>query len=179
MSKQTKAKASSKCELTAAELRKLLSYDRETGRFFWRIDVGRCREGSEAALRLDALGYRHIALGGRRYLAQRLAWLNHLPPQNKICRTRGNDEDAAAAAETASAIQGRRRQSSAVNCARGDAALKVPLGDDLLSSRPVVVVATAIGICRQPPRKISVPSLAGNCSILLCTLGRPVLRASK
>jgi hypothetical protein len=48
-----------KSDLTAARLRELLGYDPATGVFTWRC----------------SRGYRHIEVGGKRYLASRLAWL--------------------------------------------------------------------------------------------------------
>jgi hypothetical protein len=45
-------------DLTAARLRELLDYDPATGVFTWR----------------RSRGYRHIEVGGNRYLASRLAW---------------------------------------------------------------------------------------------------------
>lgn len=60
--------------IDADELRRRLSYDRETGVFIWRLDVGRARAGMIAGA--DAHnGYRHICIQRHMYMAHRLAWL--------------------------------------------------------------------------------------------------------
>ena len=61
--------------LTQARLKKLLSYNTDTGEFRWRVTRrGAARAGSVAGcVRHD--GYVRIAIDGKRYLAHRLAWL--------------------------------------------------------------------------------------------------------
>lgn len=65
-------------ELTAAQLRELLDYDPETGVFRWRVtNSNRAVAGKEAGCIETRRNtrYRTIPLRGRRYYAQRLAWL--------------------------------------------------------------------------------------------------------
>ena len=62
--------------LTAARLREVLRYDRVTGVFIWRVDVGRwgrIKAGTVAGCRKD--GYIVIRVDGVLHRANRLAWL--------------------------------------------------------------------------------------------------------
>lgn len=65
--------------LTAARLRELLRYDRETGVFVWRVTrTGTATAGAIAGATMtdgDGYQYRIIGVDGGRYRAQRLAWL--------------------------------------------------------------------------------------------------------
>ncbi len=63
-------------ELTAEELRKLLSYDAETGVFTRRVDCGGIggRAGSVAGTMNDQ-GYVLVSVKSHQYRAHRLAWL--------------------------------------------------------------------------------------------------------
>jgi hypothetical protein len=61
-------------DLTAEQLRELLSYDRETGIFRWNVANKRVRIGSDAG-HLHPSGYRRIGIYRRVYSAHRLAWL--------------------------------------------------------------------------------------------------------
>ena len=56
--------------LTQSELKKLLSYDPETGDFAWIVGK---RAGKKAGSNLA--GYLVIKISGKKYLAHRLAWL--------------------------------------------------------------------------------------------------------
>lgn len=62
-------------ELTADELRRLLSYDPETGVFVWRVARRNGRKPGDVAGTHDYEGYRIISVNGRRYKAHRAAWL--------------------------------------------------------------------------------------------------------
>jgi HNH endonuclease len=57
--------------LTQERLKELLSYEPETGLFFWKI--GRHR-GNSAGI-ISENGYVRIKIGPKRYMAHRLAWL--------------------------------------------------------------------------------------------------------
>jgi hypothetical protein len=59
----------------ANEVRRLLSYDAETGVFRWRIRRCAMAPGSVAGGR-SAAGYQCISFDGKRTLAHRLAWLH-------------------------------------------------------------------------------------------------------
>ena len=67
--------------LPQSVLRKILSYDSWTGKFYWRVNYGRSgTRGSEAGYivkqnrKHSGEGYRKIRIFGREYLAHRLAW---------------------------------------------------------------------------------------------------------
>ena len=60
--------------LTQARLKELLSYNRETGEFVWRVTKANKTAGSIAGCE-GVLGYREMRVDGRLYLAHRLAWL--------------------------------------------------------------------------------------------------------
>lgn len=60
--------------LTAERLREVLSYDPSTGVFRWRFARGNAAAGDVAGSP-ETKGYIRIAVDGRRYKAQVLAWL--------------------------------------------------------------------------------------------------------
>lgn len=62
-----------KTNLTATELRKLISYNPETGDMFW---LGGPRLGKAAGCVSPTTRYIHIKLNQHQYLAHRLAWLH-------------------------------------------------------------------------------------------------------
>jgi hypothetical protein len=60
--------------MTPDQLRQILSYDAEAGRFFWLVDLGRAaRVGVEANQADKGDGYRRIKINGKHYAAHRLA----------------------------------------------------------------------------------------------------------
>lgn len=61
--------------LTQEELKKRLSYDKETGLFRWRGGVVRRLKNNEIAGRIGERGYIQIGINKKLYLSHRLAWL--------------------------------------------------------------------------------------------------------
>lgn len=82
--------------VSVEQLRSLLAYDAETGVFTWRASSKGCpvRAGAVAGT-AHALGYIAISIGGRKYLAHRLAWLyvNGAWPELDIDHINGNKRD--------------------------------------------------------------------------------------
>jgi hypothetical protein len=66
---------STRAKVTAEELRSVLNYDSESGKFSWSVDRGRNAKTGNIAGRLNGRGYREIEVCGRAYNAHRLAWL--------------------------------------------------------------------------------------------------------
>ncbi len=65
-----------KADLTAARLREVLSYNPQTGAFFWRVfRSGRAIPGQQAAREPRRSGYATVFVDGYLYAAHRLAWL--------------------------------------------------------------------------------------------------------
>lgn len=60
--------------LTAEQVRELLDYNPETGRFTWRIAPRGHKAGSQAGC-IDSYGYVVIRIAGAGHKAHRLAWL--------------------------------------------------------------------------------------------------------
>lgn len=78
----------------AERLRASITYDRETGRFYWRQRRGSAVAGQEAGC-VNALGYVVIRFDRRLELAHRLAWLHvhgEWPPE-EIDHINGNPAD--------------------------------------------------------------------------------------
>lgn len=61
--------------LTQAQLKELLHYNPETGKFVWKVQSGRQAAGTEAGAYSEKLGYWLIGVKGVRHYAHRLAWL--------------------------------------------------------------------------------------------------------
>lgn len=64
-----------KTDLTAEQLKQLLSYDAETGVFTWCVSPSRSVKTGDIAGAQDDKGYLSIGLKGQIYKAHRLAWL--------------------------------------------------------------------------------------------------------
>lgn len=87
--------------LKSEEIKKLLSYNPETGEFHWVVK----RKGTDKSKRagtINGLGYRQITIDGKSYLESRLAWLymtgewpeneidhiNNIRDDNRFCNLR-------------------------------------------------------------------------------------------
>lgn len=53
----------------------ILSYQKETGAFVWKVDMRRGLAGKSAGTINKRFGYLRIEIGGKTYSAHRLAWL--------------------------------------------------------------------------------------------------------
>lgn len=63
-------------DVTAEQVREMLSYNSETGQFQWRRSPApNVNAGQVAGYLIPRKGYVQIAVSGRRYTAHRLAWL--------------------------------------------------------------------------------------------------------
>jgi hypothetical protein len=62
--------------LTQERLKELLSYNPDTGDFFWNVDKsGHAKKGQKASCATANTGYLRIGIDRKRYLAHRLVWL--------------------------------------------------------------------------------------------------------
>ncbi|ABM32363.1 HNH endonuclease [Paracidovorax citrulli] len=85
-------------ELTAEAVRAALDYDPQTGRFTRRTRTAQChRIGDAADMRGhgNLAGYLVVSLGGKKWLAHRLAWLHvhGVWPQHEIDHINGDPSD--------------------------------------------------------------------------------------
>jgi hypothetical protein len=87
-------------DLDAAELRRLLSYDPETGVFTWRVDVkaGKgmvCVKAGSVAGCFEPRGYHRISVKRTLHQGHRLAWIYMTGewPKNLIDHINGNKSD--------------------------------------------------------------------------------------
>jgi hypothetical protein len=84
-------------------LKELLTYDPDTGDFFWNVDKSRvAKEGQKCSGKSTSTGYLRIGIDGKRYLTHRLAWLyihgkfplndldhiNRIRTDNRLCNLR-------------------------------------------------------------------------------------------
>lgn len=62
---------------TAQDLKKVLSYDKQTGKLTWLVDLGGRgeRSGGEAGSLCKRSGYLRVTFCGKRFMAHRLAWM--------------------------------------------------------------------------------------------------------
>ncbi len=78
-------------------VRFLLAYDRATGKFSWKVNVGGGRKtlGLAGAANTHSKGYVLIGLFGKRYLAHRLAWVivKGEWPSHEVDHRNGKPED--------------------------------------------------------------------------------------
>lgn len=80
--------------LTQKRLREVLDYNKETGKFFWKVNIAKnVRMGREAGTIKD--GYIYIRIDKRVYAAHRLAWLYHYGkwPEKEIDHINRNPQD--------------------------------------------------------------------------------------
>lgn len=80
--------------ITCEEAMTLLSYEPETGQLRWRVSRGRVKAGAVAGY-IARNGYVQIGVGGKLYLAHRLAWLltHGSWPSDQIDHANGNPAD--------------------------------------------------------------------------------------
>jgi hypothetical protein len=84
-------------------LKELLTYDSDTGDFFWNVNKSRvAKKGQKCSGKSISTGYLRIGIDGKRYLAHRLAWLyvhgkfpkndldhiNRIRTDNRLCNLR-------------------------------------------------------------------------------------------
>ncbi len=62
-------------ELTQEVLKSLLTYDPETGNFFWSVKSGRKIRTGRLAGNRNCNGYLVVGVKGKKYMCHRLAWL--------------------------------------------------------------------------------------------------------
>jgi len=82
--------------LDIARLTEVLEYNKETGRFYWKVSTSnRAKIGNEAGHYHHATGYIYISIDGKNYRAHRLAWLyvNGIFPSCKIDHINGCKSD--------------------------------------------------------------------------------------
>jgi len=81
-------------KLTQDRLKEILSYDKGTGLFKWKISVGTAKKGSIAGNKRP-VGYVAIKINSNPYYAHRLAWLyvNGEFPEDGIDHINGNKSD--------------------------------------------------------------------------------------
>ena len=60
-------------ELNSTQVHDTLRYDQKTGNFFWLVNKGKGKSGNIAGT-TNADGYVIIRIGGKRYMAHRVAW---------------------------------------------------------------------------------------------------------
>ena len=80
--------------MTQDELKRILSYNPETGLFYWKIKPSnRFKLGMQAGSLVN--GYIRIHTNGRQYGAHRLAWLyiHGVEPEHQIDHINGNPSD--------------------------------------------------------------------------------------
>ena len=61
--------------LNIDKVKNILSYDKDTGDFIWKLFRGNTAKKGSIAGSVDSRGYLQINISGRLYLAHRLAWL--------------------------------------------------------------------------------------------------------
>lgn len=85
---------SAKQDLTVERLKRVLRYDRETGKFFW-LHTGRATTKDAEAGHVRAIGYRAVMIDGVSFYAHRLAWFWEFGcwPSNWIDHKNGDRDD--------------------------------------------------------------------------------------
>lgn len=80
--------------ITQEQLKSILRYEPETGKFYWLINSGRAFIGNKAG-NINSEGYVRIRIDGQEYKAHRLAWLYvyGVNPENEIDHINGIKDD--------------------------------------------------------------------------------------
>lgn len=103
--------------VTQKRVREVLAYDPETGVFTWKIGTARGRPGERAGA-VSSIGYRYVAVDGRRYLAHRLAWfyVHGEWPRDQIDHINGKrDDNAISNLREATNAQNQRNSAGKIN----------------------------------------------------------------
>ena len=81
--------------ITQERLKELLHYDPETGVFTRKVRTSARVRIGDASGATDSKGHRQISVGGKRYLAHRLAWLyvNGVWPRHQVDHINGARSD--------------------------------------------------------------------------------------
>lgn len=82
-------------DLTLDRLKKVLSYDRTTGVFYWRVSTSNRVKAGRMAGRDNGVGYLRLMLDRRLYYTHRLAWMyvHGTMPEVEIDHINGNRSD--------------------------------------------------------------------------------------
>lgn len=80
--------------INVSTIRKLVSYDPDTGSMTWLVTKGRCVKGREVG-NPHSCGYRETHIGGHRIYVHRLVWLYHYGkmPGGQIDHINGDRSD--------------------------------------------------------------------------------------
>ena len=79
---------------TAAEVSEFLRYEPDTGKLYWRVQIGKIKAGDEAGNAMNT-GYMKIKFRGRQLLSHRVAWLlsTGMWPSGQIDHKNGDRKD--------------------------------------------------------------------------------------
>lgn len=80
---------------TAEKLRKLLSYNPETGLMTWKVNTGRQKKIGKIAGTNKKGDYSRVSIGGKTYLSHRIIWALHygIWPSNLVDHINGEQSD--------------------------------------------------------------------------------------
>lgn len=76
-------------------IRKILSFDQDSGKLFWKVRTGSSAAGSIAGTK-NQFGYRQVSISGKRYFAHRIVWTlfnGDIPEDKEIDHINGERDD--------------------------------------------------------------------------------------